>query len=227
MRALALLLALASCDAYQLGGHRRPAVRQLKAAVFQPRCEAPPRTAAGYPCIGMSEAVAAEEPDASGFGAWLKKWASFDKAKLKTLGLDAFFTYGVVSNINAGFTVALAWGTFSKASGLSPLVPGQWKPFLITYAAIYGSLGSILRPFRFALAVGAPPLYTALINRVRGFLPFQSSRPALNRGLALFMVSGVLNIAGTCGIIAFGVWLAGVVTGVPAFPPGWSPPRPF
>ena len=28
-----------------------------------------------------------------------------------------------------------------------------------------------------------------------------------------------LSFAGTCGILALGVWIAGVVTGVPAFPP--------
>ena len=105
----------------------------------------------------MCAAAEAEKDDQPGLvarsKAWVKKWvhhtappppppssssqvcltqAKFDKEKLKTLGVDAFFTYGVVSNINAGFTVALAWGTFSKASGLSPLAPGQWKAFLVT-----------------------------------------------------------------------------------------------
>jgi len=170
----------------------------------------------------------AEEPSSSTFGrfrAWVKKWASFDKDKLKAMGVDAFFTYGIVSNINAGFTVALAWGTFSKASGLSPLVPGQWKPFLATYVGIYATLGSILRPFRFALAVGATPIYSTVVARLRDLLPFRSSRPALNRALALFLISFVGNVAGTCAIIGFGVWVAGVVAGVPAFPPGWQ--RPF
>ena len=120
----------------------------------------------------------------------------FDKAKLKTLGVDAFFTYGVVSNINAGFTVALAWGTFSKASGLSPFAPGQWKAFLVTYAGIYATIGSILRPIRFAIAVSFTPLYSRLISRVRDSLPFRSTRPALNRTLSLVLVSLVLNVAG-------------------------------
>ena len=77
-------------------------------------------------CIALSP-----PPPSSSSQACLAQ-AKFDKEKLKTLGVDAFFTYGVVSNINAGFTVALAWGTFSKASGLSPLAPGQWKAFLVT-----------------------------------------------------------------------------------------------
>ena len=142
-----------------------------------------------------------------------------------TLVRAARLADGVVSNINAAFTVALAWGTFSKASGLSPLAPGQWSKFLATYVGIYATLGSLLRPFRFALAVGATPLYTKVITGVRDALPFRKTRPALNRTLALVLVSLFLNAAGTCGIIALGCWGAGVVTGVPAFPPGWR--RPF
>jgi len=176
--------------------------------------------------IMCDAAVASEEPSSpfGRFRAWLTKWSRFDKAQLKTLGVDAFFTYGVVSNINAGLTVALAWGTFSAASGLSPLVPGQWKGFFATYTGIYLSLGSVLRPFRLALAVGCTPIYTRFVSKVRDSLPFRSSRPALNRTLAIFLVSVLLNIVGTCGIIGLGVWTAGVVTGVPAFPPGWKPP---
>lgn len=171
----------------------------------------------------MAEA-AADEPSKGGVRAWFKKWAKFDKDQLKTLGVDAFFTYGVVSNINAGFTVALAWSTFSKATGLSPLAPGCWGKFLGTYAGIYLSLGSILRPFRFALAVGATPLYTKLITGVRDNIPFRESRPKLNRTLALILVSLALNVVGTSLIIFLGIWGAGFLTGVPAFPPNWVSP---
>ena len=38
------------------------------------------------------------------------------------------------------------------------------------------------------------------------------------------LVSGVLNVCGTGGIILFGAWIAGVISGVPAFPPGWQSP---
>jgi len=165
----------------------------------------------------------ADEP-ALGFGAWVKKLFSFDKEALRRSGVDAVFTYGVVSNINVGFSVALAWGTFSKSSGLSPLVPGQWKPFLATYLAIYATLGTLLRPVRLAIALGATPIYSNFVRRVRDILPFRSSRPALNRSLALFLVSVVLNVFCTSGIIVFGAWIAGVISGVPAFPPGWQSP---
>ena len=103
--------------------------------------------------------------------------------------------------------MALAWGTFSKASGFSPLAPGQWSKFLATYFGIYASLGTLLRPFRFALAVGATPLYTRVIAGVRDALPFRKSRPALNRTLALLLVSVLLNAVGTFGIIGIGCLL--------------------
>mmetsp|Transcript_804 Transcript_804/g.1332 ORF Transcript_804/g.1332 Transcript_804/m.1332 type:complete len:264 (-) Transcript_804:119-910(-) len=209
-----------------------PAAEELaspspKTLLFMPRAIAPARPPSVRSQVSyMCDVPSAEElaSPVGRFRAWIMKWASFDTDQLKMLGVDAFFTYGVVSNINAGLTVALAWGTFSKASGLSPLAPGQWKAFLATYVGIYATLGSILRPFRLALAVGCTPVYSKFVQYVRNGLPFRLSRPRFNRSLALFVVSGVLNILGTFAIIGLGVWTAGVVTGVPAFPPDWKPP---
>jgi len=172
-----------------------------------------------------ADAAADEPPKKSGLEgmrSWFKKWASFDKEKLKTFGVDAFFTYGVVSNINAGFLVTLAWMTFSQSSGMSPLAPGAWKKFAATYGALYISLGSILRPVRFAVAAGSTPYYTALVARLRKRLPLRQQRPQLNRGLAMFIVALLLNVGLTFGIVFAGVSFAGLVTGVPPFPPGWQ-----
>lgn len=153
--------------------------------------------------------------------AWIKKWATFDKDKIAALGFDAFFTYGFVSNVNAGLTIALAWGTFTKSSGLSPLVPGQWSKFLAVYVGIYATLGTVLRPFRMALAVGLTPGFTRLVKALMASLPFYESRPKLNRTLAMIVVSFFGNIGVTCGIVALGVWVSSLVTGVPVAPPGW------
>jgi hypothetical protein len=124
--------------------------------------------------------------------------------------------------VNVGFLVSLAWITFSQASGLSPLAPGQWKGFLGTYAGLYVSLGSILRPVRFAIAVSMTPAYQRFVGRFRGVLPFRESRPKLNRTLAIIVVSLILNVVGTFGLIFLGISFAGLVTGVQPFPPGWS-----
>jgi len=137
------------------------------------------------------------------------------------MGVDAFFTYGVVSNLNVGVTVAIAWATFSRTAGLSPLAPGQWKGFVGTYTAIYLSLGTLLRPVRMALSVSLTPLYTRGIAGVRSRLPFRQTRPKLNRTLALVLTSLALNVVCTSGVIILGAWLAGVITGVPMIPPGY------
>lgn len=169
----------------------------------------------------MAEAAASPDKP-GGFRAWMKKWASFDKDKIKTLGIDAFFTYGVVSNLNVALLTAIAWTTFSTTTGLSPLAPGQWKGFVATYGALYISLGSIMRPFRMAFAVTATPVYTAFVTRIRSGLPFAESNPKLNRTLALIVVSLVFNMAGTFLLIAGGAWVAGQISGVPPLPPGRS-----
>jgi len=72
-----------------------------------------------------------------------------------------------------------------------------------------------------ALAVSLTPLYGNAVSRLRSSLPFRESRPKLNRTLALVVISLLLNVIGTSGIIFFGAWLAGFVTGVPMFPPGY------
>ena len=141
---------------------------------------------------------------------------------LQTLGVDFVFTYGVVSNFNVAFTAALAWASFSRATGLSPLAPGQFKGFVAAYGAIYISLGTILRPVRMALAVSVTPLYSKAIAAVRSSLPFRESRPQLNRTLALVMLSLLLNVFAT-GVLTFlGASIASLVTGVPMFPPGFQ-----
>lgn len=168
-------------------------------------------------------AAAINEP-ATGVGTWLKKWFSLDKEKLALLGVDAFFTYGFVSNVNAGLTIALAWGTFCRSTGASPLAAGQWAKFLPVYVGIYATLGTVLRPFRMALAVGLTPKFSAVVDETQRRLPFYKSRHKLNRTLAMVLISLLGNVGVTCLVTFLGVGLAGLVTGVPAVPPGWRLP---
>ena len=101
--------------------------------------------------------------------------------------------------------VSLSWITCSRATGLSPLAPGQWKGFLAAYGALYLSLGSLLRPLRIALSVTVTPAYTRFVGRIRDRLPFRTTRPALNRTLAIIVVALLLNFVGTCAIVFLGV----------------------
>ena len=175
--------------------------------------------------ITLSETPAAAE-DSPRFPsrAWFKKWAKFDRATLQTLGVDFVFTYGIVSNLNVALTASLAWAAFSRATGLSPLAPGQLKGYGAAYAAIYLSLGTVLRPVRMALAVSVTPLYTMAVSKVRARLPFGESRPKLNRTLAIITISVLLNLVGLVTLTALGAWIASLVTGVPMFPPGYVLP---
>eukprot|EP00967_Tisochrysis_lutea_P058824 scaffold74932_cov31-Tisochrysis_lutea.AAC.1 len=159
-------------------------------------------------------------PAPRGLRGWMTKWAKFDKEALGKLGVDAFFTYGLVSNLNAGLTISIAWFSFCRKTGLSPLAPGQWPKFLLTYGVIYATLGTVTRPFRMAFSVSMTPLFGRAIKRLQSTLPFAGTRPKLNRTLAIILVSIVGNIVCTCLLIIAGVWTAGIFTGVPAFPPG-------
>jgi len=134
-------------------------------------------------------------------------------------------TYGVVSNVNAALLVSFVWGSFSKAYGISPLSPGAWQKFLPFYFGIYATLGTVLRPLRLAAAVSLTPVYAGVIRWVQDRLPlYRTSNPKLNRTIAVVLVSLIGNTLGTCAITAGGVQLAGFLTGVPAFPPGWRWP---
>jgi len=155
-----------------------------------------------------------------GIRAWFSKWMKFDRDSLSKLGIDAFFCYGLVSNLNAGLTISVAWLTFCQSTGLSPLAPGQWPKFLAIYATIYATFGTVTRPFRMAGSVAVTPLFSRGIKRLQARLPFGETRPKLNRTLAIVIVSIIGNIVCTFLLIGAGIWLAGLVSGVPAFPPG-------
>jgi len=213
---MALLVIVVPCH-----GFASPAVRPWRGA---PLAVTPQLRTAQQLYFATEAAADGGESPVKRFRAWFSKYAKFDKDTLAKSGVDAFFTYGVVSNLNAALTLSLAWGAFSRASGLSPLVPGQWKSFLAVYVGIYATVGTIMRPFRFALAMGLTPVYSKMILLVRGKLPFYTSNPKLNRSLALLLISLLGNGVGTCALIGGGVWVAGLVTGVPAFPPGFVLP---
>ena len=55
-------------------------------------------------------------------------------SSLWSAGLGAVASYGTVSNITYGGGLAVSWIAFVKQTGLSPLMPGQWKNFLAFYA---------------------------------------------------------------------------------------------
>ena len=152
--------------------------------------------------------------------AWLTKWWKFDKDSLKRMGFDAFFTYGFVSNVNAGVTIAAAWYVHRHerhlAAGARPV-----EAVPMVYIGIYATFGTLLRPS----ASRSPSGYADVrrLRQARAVLPaLPKIEPADQRSLGILVVSLLGNTLVTCAVIYAGITLSALATGVPNFPPGWS-----
>jgi hypothetical protein len=99
--------------------------------------------------------------------------------------------------------------TFSQ-TGLSPLAPDQWKPFLAVYSAFF-VFNNIVRPIRFAASVAVAPYFERLIQSVQ-------NRLKLSRGWAIGLCVFAVNIVGTLTLMGTGISIASTLAGVPAFP---------
>ncbi|CAN0081030.1 unnamed protein product [Ectocarpus sp. 6 AP-2014] len=129
---------------------------------------------------------------------------------IKELGLYALLSYGFVSNASYAICVGLAWFASSKKTGLSPLAPGQWQVFLVSYAALW-AINNVLRVPRFALSVSLAPAF----DRFIGFLMKKTGRgKGVATGLCVFLV----NFLGTFALVATGILLASIFSGVPFWP---------
>ena len=133
------------------------------------------------------------------------------KEKLAKMGLSALLSYGWVSNMSYAITLSLSWYTHSKKTGLSPLAPGQWKPFLAVYAGFY-VFTNIIRPLRFGLSV----VVSQYFDRFVGFIERKSG---WGRKASIGVVVFLANVCGTFAAMGLGVCVASTLAGVPIFPP--------
>merc|ERR1712216_659238 len=134
------------------------------------------------------------------------------------MGANSFFTYGFVSNVNSALTLAAAWATFARTTGTSGFVPANRKAFLLVYAGIYATVGTAMRPFRFALAVALTPSFEACIQWLQprqAMLPFKATRPRVNRSLAFVAIALLGNVAFSAALAFLAIGLSSVLTGVP------------
>ena len=153
---------------------------------------------------------AVDAPAPTGLRAKLKKAASFKKGDLAKYGVSAFFAYGFVSNVNSCLLLSFTWATFRRANpALSPLAdaavlanPLTWLPlkkkFLAYYMGYYLSIGSILRPFRFAIALGLAPTFEKTYVKI-------SDRLKVPRAVSIFIVTILTNVVFTVGLLLFAV----------------------
>ena len=102
----------------------------------------------------------------SGNGFTDKADADFSSKALAGLGLNALLAYGFVSNVSYITCLVLSWISFSGNTQMSPLAPGQWKPFLAIYAG-YWAVNNVLRPLRFSLSLLLMPYFNKMIDFVQ------------------------------------------------------------
>ncbi|KAL6754356.1 hypothetical protein V8C86DRAFT_2704266 [Haematococcus lacustris] len=126
--------------------------------------------------------------------------SQMDKAKLASLGMGAFASYGVISNLTYGTCLTIAWLSFVKAKGVTPLAPGQWVPFLGFYAGLW-TLQNFARPLRFAAAVALAPAFERAIAVIgaRTGLPKSAAFALLLLGVGLTTVAGLGTALVTLG----------------------------
>ena len=160
---------------------------------------------------------------ATGLRARLKRATSFKKEDIAKLGVSAFFSYGFVSNVNSVLLLSFTWATFRRANPLvNPLSesaillnPMTWFPlkkaFLAYYVGYYATVGSLLRPFRFAVAVGLAPAFDKTYTYVQDKL-------RVPRAVAMFLVTMVANVAFTVALLIFAVNVMCAALRVPPVP---------
>lgn len=131
-------------------------------------------------------------------------------AQVASMGASAALSYGAVSNLNMGICAMMAYATFGKTTGLSPLSPGAMPKFAAVYAGYWLAM-NFLRPARVAVAVTISPLF----DRFMVFLQnkFHISKPAAF-GLVVFLV----NVVGNLTFLISGLFLTSRIIGIPLLP---------
>ncbi|CAM9431080.1 unnamed protein product [Ectocarpus sp. 8 AP-2014] len=129
---------------------------------------------------------------------------------IKELGLYALLSYGFVSNASYAICVGLAWFASSKKTGLSPLAPGQWQVFLVSYATLW-AINNVLRVPRFALSVSLAPAFDR-------FIEFLMKKTGRGKGVATGLCVFLVNFLGTFALLSTGILLASIFSGVPFWP---------
>lgn len=132
------------------------------------------------------------------FMTFFIKDGKLNKDKLASAGASLTLSYGFVSNVNAFTLLMVAWFSFFKTTGLSPLAPGQWPKYLAVYAALYATIGNLLRPLRIAAAAAIAPVFEKLVS-------FFQRKFGLTRPWAFGATVFIVNVCGTLSYFGLGV----------------------
>lgn len=132
------------------------------------------------------------------------------RQRLAKLGFAVLLSYGFVSNMSAMIFLSLAWFSFSTKTGLSPLAPGQWKPFTLVYAGFY-VLSNLVRPLRIGIAVTIGKYFESILK-------YLQDKTNLSRSVSIAILVFGANVVCTLLALALGISLASLFSGVPVFP---------
>lgn len=132
------------------------------------------------------------------------------KEDLAKLGLFTLLSYGWVSNVSYITCLIISWIIHGKEYGISPLVSGQWKKFMIIYAALWAA-NNLLRPFRVAFAMFLAPYFENWVEKVE-------KRTGFKKTTSTAIVIFLFNICGTISYLVGGLLLATKLAGVPLLP---------
>jgi len=106
---------------------------------------------------------------------------------------------------------SVSWYFFCLKTGMSPLFPGQWKPYVAIFAACM-AVDMYITPVRLAFAIGHAP-------KMDRFMLFLKGKLYDSKAIAAVLVwvgIVVLNL----GLLVVGIALASLLAGVPIFEPG-------
>lgn len=132
---------------------------------------------------------------------------SFKRSDIAKLGLNVLLSYGFVSNVSYVTCIISAWIAHGKRTGLSPLVPGQWKSFLAIYVGLWAA-NNVIRPLRFSLSLVLSPYFERFVLSVQ-------KRGKLSRAAAIASVVFLVNVCGTLSLLFGGLFLGTKIAGVP------------
>lgn len=133
------------------------------------------------------------------------------RQRLAKMGLATILSYGFVSNMSYAVTVSCAWYIHNVKHQLSPLAPGQYKPFLLIYSGFW-IFNNVVRPIRLgvSLAVVAPQC-----DKILNYIQMQYR---VSRTVAIAVTVFLANVVGTISAMSLGIILASILSGVPIFP---------
>jgi hypothetical protein len=133
------------------------------------------------------------------------------KERLAKMGMSALLSYGWVSNMSYAVSISLAWFTFTKQYGITPLAPGQRNKFLAVYSGFFIFTNAV-RPIRFGLSIAVTRYFDNFVNYIQ-------SKFNVRKGVAIGIVVFLANVCGTFGAMGLGIVLASAASGVAIFPP--------